>query len=167
MYSLTTYMSLHVNTDTKEMENAGDENPFILPDLPDLPTENLSLFPTKTYSNSSALNSSETTTGNPNLIPAENLRAAPTRKPHMPPASEAGIAPSENSKLAPADTDNVTADVNLLDTSLVISESEASVSSKESTTSRESSNANENKFSCKNYRIVCHCGAANCRKFLF
>lgn len=23
------------------------------------------------------------------------------------------------------------------------------------------------KFSCKNYRIVCHCGAKNCRKFLF
>ncbi|XP_067932494.1 histone-lysine N-methyltransferase SUV39H2-like [Watersipora subatra] len=30
-----------------------------------------------------------------------------------------------------------------------------------------SKSASKPKFSCQNYRIVCHCGAKNCRKFLF
>lgn len=60
-----------------------------------------------------------------------------------------------------------TGDIDVLEEKSFPSQDESSDSVESATSSSSDLAALTDKFSCKDYRIACHCGAKNCRKFLF
>lgn len=162
-------------------DNVVVKSPFMLPDLPDLPSNSPRKSPHKNSSITSAsVTSAKVTSADVTPTSAVDSESSGEIS-HEPIGNYSSMRAASNAEKTSPDrtSPDITSpvdgcrspkpDENALDSSLAVSESEASSSGKESATSADGVDyaSDKNRFSCKNYRIVCHCGASNCRKFLF